>query len=99
MLRAGGPPRAGVDAVEIHAAHGKLVSLFLSAYSNRRNDAYGGTLEKRTLFARRIVEAIRKEAGEDFPIIFRFSADDMIEGGNTAADDRADHERYRSRRL
>lgn len=43
---------AGFDAVEIHAAHGKLVSLFLSAYSNRRSDAYGGTLEKRTLFPR-----------------------------------------------
>ena len=77
---------AGFDAVEIHAAHGKLVSLFLSAYSNRRSDAYGGTLEKRTLFPRQIVAAIRRQAGEDFPIIFRFSADDMVEGGNTAAD-------------
>lgn len=51
-----------------------------------RSDAYGGTLEKRTLFPRQIVAAIRRQAGEDFPIIFRFSADDMVEGGNTAAD-------------
>ena len=77
---------AGFDAVEIHAAHGKLVSLFLSSYSNRRTDAYGGTLEKRTLFPRQIVQAIRKQAGEDFPIIFRFSVDDMVEGGNTLED-------------
>lgn len=77
---------AGFDAVEIHAAHGKLVSLFLSAYSNRRTDAYGGSLEKRTLFARQIVEEIKKRAGSDFPVIFRYSADDMIEGGNTAED-------------
>lgn len=77
---------AGFDAVEIHAAHGKLVSLFLSAYSNHRSDAYGGNLEKRTLFARQIVQEIKKRAGEDFPVIFRYSADDMIEGGNTAGD-------------
>lgn len=77
---------AGFDAVEIHAAHGKLVSLFLSPYSNRRTDAYGGSLEKRTLFARQIVEAVKRKAGSDFPVIFRYSADDMIEGGNTAED-------------
>lgn len=93
---------AGFDAVEIHAAHGKLVSLFLSAYSNRRSDAYAATLEKRTLFPRQIVAAIRRQAGEDFPIIFRFSADDMVEGGNTArrrAGDRPDHEQGRGRCL
>lgn len=77
---------AGIDAVEIHAAHGKLVSLFLSAYSNRRSDEYGGSLEKRTLFARRIVAAVKREAGADFPVIFRYSADDMLEGGNTPED-------------
>ncbi len=77
---------AGFDAVEIHAAHGKLVSLFLSPYSNRRTDAYGGTLEKRTLFARQIVAAVKNRAGTDFPVIFRYSADDMIEGGNTVED-------------
>ena len=77
---------AGMDCVEIHAAHGKLVSLFLSPYSNRRTDEYGGSLEKRCRFPMDIVRSIRRHAGDDFPIIFRFSAEDMLEGGNTQED-------------
>ncbi len=76
----------GFDCAEIHAAHGKLVSLFLSPYSNRREDAYGGSLEKRTLFLRQIMADIQKKAGADFPIIVRYSADDMLEGGTTLAE-------------
>lgn len=78
--------KAGLDGVEIHAAHGKLVSLFLSPYTNRRTDAYGGTPEKRARFAGDIVRSVRRHAGEDFPVIFRYSADDMLEGGNTPAE-------------
>lgn len=76
--------QAGFDAVEIHAAHGKLVSLFLSPYSNRRSDEYGGSTENRCRFAAELVAAIRREAGEDYPIIFRYSADDMLRGGVSA---------------
>lgn len=74
---------AGFDAVEIHAAHGKLLSLFLSPYSNRRTDEYGGSTENRCRFAGEIMASIREHAGEDFPVIFRYSADDMLTGGVT----------------
>lgn len=74
---------AGFDAVEIHAAHGKLLSLFLSPYSNRRTDEYGGSTENRCRFAGEILKAIHERAGSDFPVIFRYSADDMLTGGVT----------------
>ncbi|MBD5635461.1 MAG: NADH:flavin oxidoreductase [Candidatus Eremiobacteraeota bacterium] len=63
----------GFDGVEVHGAHGYLLDQFLWEGLNVRDDAYGGDLEKRTRFAVAIVEAIRAEAGRDFPLIFRFS--------------------------
>jgi 2,4-dienoyl-CoA reductase-like NADH-dependent reductase (Old Yellow Enzyme family)/thioredoxin reductase len=72
---------AGMDGVEIHGAHGFLVNQFLSPRSNRRTDEYGGTLEKRTLFARRIVKGIKEACGVDFPVIIRLSVDEFVEGG------------------
>ena len=75
--------RAGFDLVEIHGGHGYLVAQFLSGYSNKRTDEYGGTLEKRMMFPLEIVKAVRDAVGEDFPIGYRLSADEYIDGGVT----------------
>ncbi len=72
---------AGFDAVEVHGAHGYLVHQFVSPYANRREDAYGGDDAGRFRFAREIVQGIKKAAGEDFPVIYRFSASEEIKGG------------------
>ncbi|SDJ51369.1 NADH:flavin oxidoreductase [Salimicrobium halophilum] len=65
--------RLGFDAIEIHGAHGYLIDQFFWENTNKRTDRYGGDLVERTQFAVEIVEACRREVGEDFPIIFRFS--------------------------
>lgn len=72
---------AGFDAVEIHGAHGYLVTQFLSPFMNRRTDMYGGSLENRVRFAVEMVERVREKVGPDFPIIFRLSADEYVPGG------------------
>lgn len=72
---------AGFDAVEVHGAHGYLIHQFLSPYSNKREDDYGGDAVGRARFAREIVREIKREAGGDFPVIFRLSAEDLVEGG------------------
>ncbi|MDI6872863.1 MAG: NAD(P)/FAD-dependent oxidoreductase [Actinomycetota bacterium] len=72
---------AGFDAVEVHGAHGYLVNQFLSPYSNRREDEYGGDATGRFRFAREVVRAVKEEAGRDFPVIFRFSASEDVKGG------------------
>ena len=73
--------KVGFDAVEIHGAHGYLVAQFLSPFSNKRNDAYGGDSQRRARFAVEIVEGIRERLGESFPIIMRISADEKVAGG------------------
>jgi 2,4-dienoyl-CoA reductase-like NADH-dependent reductase (Old Yellow Enzyme family)/thioredoxin reductase len=77
---------AGFDAVEIHGAHGYLVSSFLSPFTNRRADEYGGSVEKRARFVCEIIEHMRQKVGVDFPIILRISASEYIEGGITIED-------------
>jgi 2,4-dienoyl-CoA reductase-like NADH-dependent reductase (Old Yellow Enzyme family)/thioredoxin reductase len=74
---------AGFDAVEIHGAHGYLIGQFLSPYTNRRNDAYGGSFEGRMRFALEVIERVREKVGSDYPLSFRISADEFIEGGIT----------------
>ena len=71
----------GFDCVEIHGAHGYLVNQFLSPFSNKRTDAYGGTLMNRMRFALEIVEEVRRVVGEDYPIILRMNICDHVEGG------------------
>lgn len=63
----------GFDAVEVHGAHGYLIDQFFWEGTNRREDAYGGSIAKRTRFAAEIIAAIRARVGPDFPIILRFS--------------------------
>ncbi len=73
----------GFEAIEIHAAHGYLVAQFLSPFSNRRTDGYGGDPQRRARFAREIIAGIREKVGDSFPIIFRISAEEKVEGGLT----------------
>jgi len=74
---------AGFDAVDVHGAHGYLIAQFMSAFYNRRTDGYGGDLRGRIRFPIEVLREIRKNVGEDFPIIFRFSADERIPDGRT----------------
>lgn len=72
---------AGFDAVEVHGAHGYLINQFISPLSNLREDEYGGDDAGRFRFAREVVREIKREAGADFPVIFRFSASEEVGGG------------------
>ena len=74
---------AGYDGIELHGAHGYLISQFMSASANHRKDRYGGDLLKRMSFPLEIIQGIRKELGTDYPILFRISAEEFIEGGRT----------------
>lgn len=78
--------RAGFDGIEIHAAHGYMIPQFLSMYTNKRVDEYGGDLSNRMRFALEIVDDIRKKCGKDFIIGYRFSADERVTGGLTIED-------------
>jgi 2,4-dienoyl-CoA reductase-like NADH-dependent reductase (Old Yellow Enzyme family) len=72
---------AGVQVIEIHAAHGYLINEFLSPLSNRRTDAYGGSFENRTRFLRQIVEAVRAVWPDNLPLFVRISATEWTDGG------------------
>jgi 2,4-dienoyl-CoA reductase-like NADH-dependent reductase (Old Yellow Enzyme family) len=74
---------AGFDGVEIHSAHGYLLNQFFSPLSNKRTDEYGGDIYGRLHIHIQIIEAVRIECGEDFPILLRLGASDFIEGGIT----------------
>ena len=74
---------AGFDAVEIHGAHGYLISEFLSPRVNKRSDKYGGDLRGRASFAAEIVRKTRSKVGSDFGILFRMNGDDYLPGGLT----------------
>ena len=79
---------AGFDAVEIHGTHGYLLNQFLSPYSNKRTDEYGGSRENRMRFPLEVIDAVYRAVGEDFPIIFRMNAGEYVEGGLTLDDAR-----------
>ena len=71
--------KAGADGVELHAAHGYLIQQFLSPFTNRRTDKYGGSLENRMRFLLEIISAIREKCGNDYPLIVRLSVDECYE--------------------
>lgn len=77
---------SGFDAVQIHGAHGYLVSQFLSPYTNRRDDYWGGDAERRFHFVEEVFKSMRKAVGEDFPILIKMNADDFLPGGITPAE-------------
>ncbi|MCK1823220.1 bifunctional salicylyl-CoA 5-hydroxylase/oxidoreductase, partial [Streptomyces sp. XM83C] len=77
---------AGFDLLELHCAHGYLLSGFLSPLTNHRTDAYGGSLERRLRFPLEVFDAVREAWPEERPMTVRISATDWAEGGNTADD-------------
>lgn len=72
---------AGVDAIMIHAAHGYLIHEFLSPISNVRTDAYGGSYENRTRFAKEVIQAIKENVPASYPVGIRISATDWRDDG------------------
>jgi 2,4-dienoyl-CoA reductase-like NADH-dependent reductase (Old Yellow Enzyme family)/thioredoxin reductase len=74
---------AGLDMIHLHGSHGYLLCSFLSPYSNHRTDQYGGTLENRARFALELLGAVRQVVGPDFPIGYRMSAEEYVDGGLT----------------
>ena len=75
--------RAGFDIIFLHGGHGWLIQQFLSPLTNRRTDEYGGSLENRARLALEIIDSIRKAVGPGFPIEFRMSAEEYVDGGYT----------------
>lgn len=74
---------AGFDGVQIHGAHGYLINQFLSPYTNRRNDYWGGDEERRFHFLEEVYLSIRDNVGYDYPVMIKLNACDFIEGGLT----------------
>ena len=72
---------AGFDGVQIHSAHGYLLSEFLSPYFNRRTDEYGGKLVNRARIHLEVLKAIRGALGDDVPVLIKMNSDDFIDGG------------------
>ena len=75
--------QAGFDAVELHAAHGYLLSEFMSPYLNRRSDRFGGSLENRMRLTLAVVDQIHKKCGKSFPVLVRYSFDEWVPNGRT----------------
>jgi NADPH2 dehydrogenase len=73
--------RLGIDAIELHGAHGYLLHQFLSPISNKRTDQYGGSLENRTRYPLEIFDAVRAAFPDNKPVGIRVSATDWVEGG------------------
>lgn len=73
--------RSGMDGVQLHAAHGWLLSTFLSPATNIRTDEYGGTTQNRTRILVEIIKEARKTVDPDFPILVKINANDYLEGG------------------
>ena len=77
---------AGIDMVEVHCAHGYLVSTFISQRTNNRTDEFGGCFENRMRLPRLIIENIRKKTGGNLPILCRINACDEVPGGQSVQD-------------
>lgn len=80
---AGRAKQAGFDGVQIHAAHGYLLSQFLSPFFNKRRDAYGHSLENRARFLIDSYKAIRHVVGNDYPVLIKINSEDFLENGFT----------------
>ena len=73
--------RLGIDAIELHAAHGYLLHQFLSPISNQRADQYGGSLDNRMRFPLEVFDVVKAAVPADMPVLVRVSASDWVEGG------------------
>ncbi len=75
--------QAGFDGIQIHAAHGYLLSQFLSPYFNKRTDEYGGSIQNRVRIVLAILERTKAALGAAFPVSIKINSDDFIDGGLT----------------
>lgn len=83
---AGRAKSAGFDGVQIHAAHGYLLSQFLSPIYNRRSDGYGGSIENRARIHVEVIHAVRKAVGKDYPVLIKMNCADFAENGLSLED-------------
>jgi 2,4-dienoyl-CoA reductase-like NADH-dependent reductase (Old Yellow Enzyme family)/thioredoxin reductase len=79
---------AGYDMVTLHGAHGYILNSFLSPFSNKRTDDYGGSTENRWRFGTEVYQAVRTVLGDDYPVGYRITADEFVDGGLTLEDTR-----------
>jgi 2,4-dienoyl-CoA reductase-like NADH-dependent reductase (Old Yellow Enzyme family) len=75
--------KAGFDGVQLHAAHGYLLSQFLSPFFNKRSDNYGGSIENRARILLEAFQAVRNKVGEEYPVFVKINSEDFVEGGLT----------------
>jgi len=80
---AGRAQKAGFDGVQLHAAHGYLLSEFLSPFFNKRTDNYGGSIENRARILLEAFQAVRNEVGKEYPVLVKINSEDFVEGGLT----------------
>jgi len=85
-LAAGRAKKAGFDGIQIHAAHGYLLSQFLSPFFNKRKDEYGGSIENRVKFVLKVLKAIRETVGSKYPILIKLNSEDFVQDGFTVDD-------------
>jgi 2,4-dienoyl-CoA reductase (NADPH2) len=86
---AGGAGRAreiGYDGVDVQAGYGDLIAQLLSPLSNKRTDEFGGSLENRSRFLAELIRKIKKQAGDDFPVLIKLVCDEFVAGGITVQD-------------
>jgi len=69
--------------INLHGAHGYILNAFASPYTNRRTDEYGGSMENRMRFPLEVLKTVRATVGEDFPVGYRISVDEFVDGGLT----------------
>lgn len=81
VAAAGRAKAAGFDGVQLHAAHGYLLSQFLSAYYNKRQDDFGGNIDNRTRVVLEILQRIKSTLGNDFPVLIKLNSEDFIDLG------------------
>ena len=83
---AAGAQKAGFDVVQIHGAHGFLLSQFLSLYYNKRADEFGGLIENRARFLILVYKKVRNAVGESFPVLVKLSSQYLLDGSFTCED-------------
>ncbi|HOP40771.1 MAG TPA: NADH:flavin oxidoreductase [Geobacteraceae bacterium] len=83
---AGRAKKAGFDGVQLHAAHGYLLTQFLSPFFNKRTDNYGGSIENRARILIEAFQAVRNEVGEGYPVLVKINSEDFVEGGLNVAE-------------
>ncbi len=86
VAAAGRAQKAGFDGVQLHAAHGYLISSFLSPHTNRRTDEWGGSVENRSRVLLEVLRGVKAACGRDFPTIVKLNSTDFLEGGLTLED-------------